>query len=463
MESLVPMNPEAILSLLRTSLYFISFFTFLLSRAQLEYPTGTIKDDGLYDAGESFDKSAYDISLPNTYSLTQFTPKVGNQLEFPHDIAWSIASATTIVESVYSGSFSKENTSKLFKSPYFINMLWVDEKNVCEDPMSLQQTIVKLSGIGLPSVRDYIKLCPKKFEKEIYQVAERLPSYKFGKVFDREMDVKEKVDRIKTQIALDRPVIMSFHCPPSFVSAQDFWSPKERMSEEFPLHTVVLIGYDDQIYGGAFLLLNSWSTSWGNDGLMWFRYQDVEFIRYAYSTTYEANEGDNLSILSGNLKFFNTSAKENIPFTQFDPKGYYKFDVGNSELKFHLEGESTKPFYLKMYYKSGGDVSQIYPVENWRSSLFEYTYENYSIPGNENFYQIEKDLFSSLYVFMSLNDIDEVDFSDIVAKSETIIDLLRTTDHKFSRQVVWDNKGTKFSGRLYEGEIIPLILDLEFK
>ena len=44
-----------------------------------------------------------------------------------------------------------------------------------------------------------------------------------------------------------------------------------------------VIGYDDDKYGGAFEVQNSWSTNWGNQGYTWIRYQDfANFTRYAY-------------------------------------------------------------------------------------------------------------------------------------------------------------------------------------
>ena len=38
-------------------------------------------------------------------------------------------------------------------------------------------------------------------------------------------------------------------------------------------HAVVIVGYDDDRFGGAFRVLNSWSTSWGDGGLFWIPYE----------------------------------------------------------------------------------------------------------------------------------------------------------------------------------------------
>jgi hypothetical protein len=430
--------------------------------AQLEYYTGTALDDQGYDNHVAFDQDKYSILTPKNYSLFSFTPKAGNQLTYPHDIGWSIASAATIVESIYRGSFDKSSTARRFKSPSFIHMLYADEIKVCESPVSLAQTINKLQGIGIPALSEYASFCPTSTNQQVIEKARSLPQFAFVKTFERTMDHGEIVSRIKVMLALDRPVIASFHCPPSFVTAKEFWSPKERMSDEFPLHTVTVIGYDDELYGGAFQIANSWGSTWGNSGYMWIRYQDIEFFRYGYAVTYKENEGDNLSVLDGDLVLNNLEISKIINFHRFNPKGYYLINIPSKELSFNLSGRATKPFYVKIYYKGADGVQQIYPMEKWISSLLEYSYSDFEIPGDGNSYDVYDENISMMYIFMSLADIDEFDFSKVVESYDDISQLLTSRDFDFSRQVVWFDDTPKFSARLFQGEIVPLILELSF-
>lgn len=457
------MSLVVISSSLRTKLVVLFILGFYLTgHTQVNYVTGTAVDDATYDFDEQFDITQYTVSLPQVYSLNQFVPKVGNQLKYPHDIAWSVASATTIVDAVYSGEFIKENSISELRSPYFVNMLWAEELNPCEDAMSLSRTVERLRDTGIPKLQDYVNLCPSSKDTTLLRKAAGLTKYRYEKVFDREVSSKEKVYRLKTKVSLDHPVIISFHCPQSFANAKEFWSPKEEYNESFPLHSVVVIGYDDDLYGGSFQILNSWSKRWGDGGYMWIRYEDVDFIRYGYSVGYKARDGSNLTVVQGELNFNDAITNTVLPFVRFNPRGFYEFSVGRSDLQFNLTGTLNKPFYLKMYYKSGDEVVRIYPMDSWKSALFEYSFMQFDIPGDRNYYTIEKDMFASIFVFISMKKIDDVDFTDLVRSSETIYDVLFNNEHIFTREVIWDNDQTHFYSRLYDEEIIPLIIGLEF-
>ncbi len=40
-------------------------------------------------------------------------------------------------------------------------------------------------------------------------------------------------------------------------------------------HAVTIVGYDDDRYGGAFKVINSWSRNWGDDGYFWIPYRSA--------------------------------------------------------------------------------------------------------------------------------------------------------------------------------------------
>ena len=48
-------------------------------------------------------------------------------------------------------------------------------------------------------------------------------------------------------------------------------------------HAMCIVGYDDELGGGAFKLVNSWGKEWGKDGYCWLRYRDLRIIKEAYA------------------------------------------------------------------------------------------------------------------------------------------------------------------------------------
>jgi hypothetical protein len=43
-------------------------------------------------------------------------------------------------------------------------------------------------------------------------------------------------------------------------------------------HALTIVGYDDNIYGGAFRVVNSWGDEWGDGGYFWLKYKDFKII-----------------------------------------------------------------------------------------------------------------------------------------------------------------------------------------
>ena len=66
---------------------------------------------------------------------------------------------------------------------------------------------------------------------------------------------------------------------------KDVWTPTEedKSMMGFGGHAQCVVGYDDEKYGGAFLIMNSWGSQWGNNGFAWVNYKVFKyFAREAY-------------------------------------------------------------------------------------------------------------------------------------------------------------------------------------
>ena len=92
---------------------------------------------------------------------------------------------------------------------------------------------------------------------------------------------------MKTALANGTPVIIGFDVYDSFEGA---WGdiphgqagsgmmpyPNTSTEELLGGHAVCIVGYDDNLNGGRFIVRNSWGTSWGDNGYFYMPYQVIQ-------------------------------------------------------------------------------------------------------------------------------------------------------------------------------------------
>jgi len=83
------------------------------------------------------------------------------------------------------------------------------------------------------------------------------------------------------------------------------WQPKVG-EEMFGGHAMCVIGYSDSKYGGAFEIMNSWGTEFGEGGFFWIKYND--FIQRVQELIYI----EPVTIKSGNCKLGNCNDEYSI-------------------------------------------------------------------------------------------------------------------------------------------------------
>jgi hypothetical protein len=84
------------------------------------------------------------------------------------------------------------------------------------------------------------------------------------------------VGDIKAQLANHRPVLLGIMVYPSFNNLNGPDSVYNDFSgQQGGGHALAVVGYDDDRYGGALKVINSWSTSWGDSGFCWLPYNVV--------------------------------------------------------------------------------------------------------------------------------------------------------------------------------------------
>jgi len=217
-----------------------------------------------------------------------------------------------------------------------------------------------------------------------------------------------KIEATKKSLAENKPVVIGMKCAPSFFEANGVWTPTENFNDNFGGHAMCVIGYDDNMYGGAFEIQNSWGVEWGNQGYIWIRYQDfANFTKYAYELIGKVKQNPGTkNTLAGEVKY-QLRGGSNMT-ASFDGKIYQMKGEYKSGTLFRLYISNNEPAFV---YAIGTDMTQkLYPVfphlENISPAL-TYKQNDVAIPDETHYIQMDKTIGTDyLCVLYSLKPLD---------------------------------------------------------
>ena len=270
-----------------------------ISLSKLDFPgfsnrQGTIFDREKYDSvqevntGTRGPSARGGASLPS-YSLKEYAPIPGNQGNVGSCFAWASAyAARTIMESEYFNRTDKILTTKMAFSPMFLYHAVRQYSNAPADTDggSIFDTVLVMAETGLPRRVTF----DEDLAANIRQTEQRSfsnPVAGFGILFTSIASPAYRVDRVKRSIQDGDPVIIAVFVPDSFDNAKDLWVPEDNeKADPKNGHALCVVGYDDNKYGGAFEVINSWGEEWGNGGYTWISYDTFgKWIEQAWVIT----------------------------------------------------------------------------------------------------------------------------------------------------------------------------------
>jgi hypothetical protein len=110
-------------------------------------------------------------------------------------------------------------------------------------------------------------------------------------------------------LAEGHPVVFGLYVPDSFfdIGSDGLFEPSEDERED-PIgesaggHAMAIVGYDDELHGGCFKVVNSWGTTWGDNGYCYIQYDDFNIFlyqAYAFETKLKYNPSDSPGCIYG--------------------------------------------------------------------------------------------------------------------------------------------------------------------
>ncbi len=234
--------------------------------------------------------------LPNKHSLYYLAPKAEYQDTLGSCVSWASAyTAMTIVKRIENSDFTYPALSAIATHSahklYYDSLHW-DYIRKNKDTNALYNKSRNCSGGA--SVIDILNRLKnygtsKRAEDEPSYQCFSSPSHQTkypDKIFDFSV-VKNDVDDIKKALTLNSPLIMviDYYKKRCWADDEHFenyvWDGINE-GKSTSCHAMVIVGYDDSKGDGAFHVINSWGSSFGDKGSFWIKYKDVKKINYLY-------------------------------------------------------------------------------------------------------------------------------------------------------------------------------------
>jgi hypothetical protein len=402
-------------------IFLISIFVFFLlpaniySQVEDNHPgTGLNFNDDQYAKDPikaTLTRSLYSSSsIPSSASLKKYAPTPQSQGSYGTCVGWSSAfCALTITVAKNNGWTDKTVIDANTFSPGFLySQIKLTSDVGCTFGTSITDALEVIKTKGVPKFTDMDNSCPSSIPLDLFDKAKNYKIQDYAKLFDVYDIESIKIQAVKKSLSESKPVVIGMKCPTSFNTAKGYWAPTEDASADYGGHALCVIGYDDNKYGGAFEIQNSWGSWWGNDGYIWIKYDDFQkWVKYAYELIdIQKKQNSNGNDFAGAIKFVESTGNPMIATytgARYKMKSSYK-----SGTKFRIYISNNEPAFV---YAFGTDATQkIFPVFPHKpnvSPALNYKKNDVAIPDEDHYIEMDNTIGTDyLCVLYSLEPLD---------------------------------------------------------
>lgn len=449
---------------------FLSVYIF----AQVEDIPGT----GLNFNDEQYEKdpkkatltrSLYGSSLPGTASLKKWAPTPQSQGSYGTCVGWSTAfCAFTITESKNNNWTDKAVIDANTFSPGFLyNQVKMSSDVGCTYGTSITDALDVLKTKGVPKFTDMNISCPSSIPLDVFNKAQNYKIKDYAKLFDVYDIESIKIQAVKKSLSESKPVVIGMKCPTSFNNAKGYWVPTEDASGNYGGHAMCVIGYDDNKYGGAFEIQNSWGSWWGNDGYIWIKYDDFQkWVKYAYEMIDIPKKANvNATDLAGAIKFVESNG--NVMLAGYTGTHYKMKNAYRSGTKFRILISNNEPAFVYAFGTDAtGKVFPLFPHDPSISPALNYKKNDVALPDEDHYIEMDNtigtDYLCVLYSLDPLN-IDKIHQDIESGNGSFIVRIKNALDNKLvENQFVKFNQSTpSFSAKSQGKTVVAVLVETE--
>ncbi len=434
---------------------------------------GLLFDDSAYERAPGVPvlmRGDYD-SLPARVSLKSHAPYAGNQQRTSMCVGWATGyAARTIIEARKNGWTDREFITKHAYAPaYIYNRL----RDPAYDPNCARGSYLiwaldLLQDEGVAPLETFPTSCDRMPTPDDEFIAMDHKIIGYHKLF--RTDTKKKIFPVKKSLSEGNPVVIGMNVTTSFLNSvhKSVWMPQDGEPADAGAHALAVIGYDDEMHGGAFEVMNSWGRRWGNEGFIWIPYEAfTEYVYYGFEVFGTFEQEDVAPIRLKSSLTLTLSNGEPMAATFQDDR--YKVDQAfPSYTAFNAHITNESPAYV---YAFGSDLTRaanrLIPHGEKTSAYIPYQKSSISLLPEGSFMALDDrtgtDYLTLLFstVELNLNEIVQrvsVEDGSFMQRLKTVLG----TQLVPAELVTYDENGSMgFEAVVQNGKMVALVVEIE--
>lgn len=433
------------------------------------------------------------VELESSASLKSYLPNIENQGQYGTCVGWSTTYyGRTLLDAKAKNNTNTEIISQLAYAPIFTYLQSnVDNDINCKEGAYITKALEVLKTKGAPLYKDFNYMCTSQIPQDIMNLADDNKLKTYAKIFDKNDDYKFKTEMLKRSLSNGYPVIIGFDVYSSFNTATTIYKKPTSYDAYIGGHAMCVIGYDDNKYGGAVEIVNSWGTNWGNSGFIWVPYQDFfNLTKYAYEMIPEYKTPENKNHLAGKLSIILKNNLESVSAKKLSDKeinSYLKYmeveeeqqSIGDYKLntplvkdtRIRFTAQVNKPAYVYLLSTdSEGRNDILFPHKEEINPYISYENTDIIIPPSQNAWiRLGGDVESDHNI--AIFSLEEIDINEVKTQLDNLTQgtLLSKLYTIFGDKLISKNEITlsdteiAFDAQFTKGTMAALIIDIPRK
>ncbi len=417
-------------------------------------------------------------TLPARWSIKQYAPTPKSQGQHGTCTSWATTyAARTIIEDVNNGwTETAKKNAEAFAPIFIYQQIENSGEAGCHKGTYIHEALNTLMSKGAPKFADFSELCAETLPAHLFTKALPYRIDGYFNTFNSNASDNMKVNAVKKAISQNSPVVICMQVPASFCknwykNGEVVWEKTETVKDG-GWHAMCVVGYDDNKYGGAFEIMNSWGEKWGSGGFIWVKYKDfADYVTFAYEPYLKKKlppTPEPKNVYSGSARFQLSTGENMKPrLTGTGKTRRYEMDRGYvSGTRYRIYLSNNEPAWVYVIGSDAtGEVSTVFPPDDRTSPALLYSSNNIALP-DEKWY-IEMDDTKGTDNICLLYSADELPIKQIVKSIEagkgTFAERVNSalgSRLSTNEKLTFGSDAISFKGRS-DSSVIPVFIDIK--